>query len=234
MADAHTTTEILGIDLSPTWHDAFRPNLRLEVDDCCSYWTYHDEGRDSFDLVHIRCLYGSVRDWPRLYQQALDHLKPGVGYIEQAEISLVPHFCSVGGHEDSVFMQWHDFWRVCSDKMGKSWFVADDMARMIYDTGFEDVCERRFLLPLFDESCENDATESDDMCNSSARRREITRWFKQFWDTGMEGWVLATSTRYMGVCCDLFPGVWTGFLLTAFASGLRTKRENSSKRRGMH
>jgi hypothetical protein len=77
-------------------------------------------------------------------------------------------------------------------------FVADDMARLMYDAGFEDVCETRFLLPLFGG---NDGTEDDDTarCNST-RRREITRWFKQFWETGMEGWILATSTRYMGVC----------------------------------
>lgn len=217
MADAHPTAEILGIDLSPTWQDPLRPNLHLEVDDCCSNWTYADEGRDPFDFVHIRCLYGSIHDWPRLYQQALEHLQPGAGYIEQAEISLVPQFCSLGSHEDSVFVEWYEFWRECDRKMGKSWFVADDMARLIYDAGFEDVCEKRFLLPLFggndndhdrnDYDDHDDATE-DNMCNSSTRRREITRWFKQFWETGMEGWILATSTRYMGVCLSpnlLFP-----------------------------
>lgn len=203
MADAHPSAEILGIDLSPIWNDPYRPNLHLEVDDCCSNWTYTDEGRDPFDLVHIRCLYGSIHDWPSLYRQALEHLKPGTGYIEQAEISLVPRFCSLGHHADSVFVQWYEFWRECGERTGKSWFVADDMARLIYDAGFEDVCETRFLLPLFGGNDDDSTSTEDDNRYSSARRREITRWFKQFWETGMEGWILATSTRYMGVCSSL-------------------------------
>jgi hypothetical protein len=88
IADAYPEAEILGelssvlqeivtdsavaTDLSPTWEDAVRPNLRLEVDDCCSKWTYLDEGREPFDLIHIRCLFGSVADWPALYKQSFE------------------------------------------------------------------------------------------------------------------------------------------------------------------
>ncbi|KAH8692364.1 S-adenosyl-L-methionine-dependent methyltransferase [Talaromyces proteolyticus] len=209
MADALPNSQILGIDLSPTWHDAVRPNLQLEVDDCCSNWTYADEGRDPFDFIHIRCLYGSIHDWHSLYRQAFDHLNPG-GYIEQAELSLIPHFRAPGTHSDSVFERWYEFWKECSEKTGKSWLVADRMGQEIYDVGFEDVCEARYMLPLFNHddvsmglcSCQEPEMDGDRISGLVSRLREIRKWFQQFWQAGMEGWILAISTRYMGWTAD--------------------------------
>ncbi|OKL58611.1 hypothetical protein UA08_06175 [Talaromyces atroroseus] len=241
MADAHPTAQILGTDLSPTWHDddIIRPNLSLEVDDCCSHWTYLDEGRNLFDLIHIRCLYGSIKDWKRLYQQAFDHLKPGKGYIEQAELSLVPHFNYTAGKPttgittgidylerqdgglpdpDSVFLAWYKFWKECSEKTGKTWLVADNMAGWIYEIGFENVREVRYMLPLFGFSASSPSSSSAATSEyaenlnpvvgggypdySVSQLGDIKKWFQQFWETGMEGWVLAISTRYMGWTVD--------------------------------
>lgn len=250
MSDAHPTTQILGTDLSPTWHDdIIRPNLSLEVDDCCSNWTYLDEGRDLFDLVHIRCLYGSIKDWKRLYQQTFDHLEPGRGYIEQAELSLIPHFyytvpptaitttkaatmaadgiatAAEAGVEErrkdyhgfdessnSVFAAWYNFWKECSEKTGKTWLIADSMADLIYEVGFENVREVRYILPLVDSpAAASEFEEEENLIMGGgypdypiSRLRDIKKWFRQFWETGMEGWVLAVSTRYMGVCFSLF------------------------------
>lgn len=232
MSDAHPTSQILGTDLSPVWHsDALlRPNLSFEVDDCCSNWTYRDEGREPFDLIHIRGLYGSIKDWRRLYQQAFENLDPGRGWIEQVEISLVPNLlytsgdedgdqffgpadssCSVSDREGSIFHTWCQFWQESSRRTGKTWFVADQMATLIYEAGFENVHQRRFILPLFDCSDESDTKILVDICGGSldypvARLTEVARWFREFWDTGMEGWVLAVSTRYMGVCLS---SCWT-------------------------
>lgn len=235
ISDAHPKAQILGSDLSPLWHSDFtiRPNLTFEVDDCCSNWTYLDEGSELFDLIHIRCLYGSVKDWRRLYQQAFEHLEPGRGWIEQVEVSFVPRFWYTQGegggafcrleeehmgwdsttvHLDkwdsstSIFVTWYNFWKECSQRTGKTWFVADQMASLIYEAGFENVCQMRYMLPLFDCSEEiAPTTNASSICGGYsdypvARLAEIARWFRQFWETGMEGWVLAVSTRYMGVC----------------------------------
>ncbi|KKA20427.1 hypothetical protein T310_5546 [Rasamsonia emersonii CBS 393.64] len=188
-ADAYPDAEILGTDLSPIWEDAVRPNLRLEVDDCCSKWTYLDEGRQPFDLIHVRCLFGSVEDWPTFYEQSFDHLRPG-GYIEQAEMSLVPHSLS-GEYSSSlsIFHQWYQFWKQCGVKTGKSWHIADTMQQAMREAGFEDVREVRFKWPI--------GTWASD-----ARLREIGRWYREFWEVGMEGWIMALSTRYMGWTAD--------------------------------
>ncbi|EED12671.1 conserved hypothetical protein [Talaromyces stipitatus ATCC 10500] len=237
IADANPAAQVLGTDLSPIWHDdaTIRPNLTFEVDDCCSNWTYLDEGRELFDLVHIRCLYGSIKDWRKLYQQAFDHLEPGKGYIEQVELSLIPRFwytntadegagndyCSLDlestSHTEelnSIFATWYKFWQECSRQTGKTWFVADQMAGLIYETGFDNVREIRYILPLFDclEGMTSITTEGTTSIGEELmggysdypvpRLQEIARWFRQFWETGMEGWVLAVSTRYMGWTAD--------------------------------
>lgn len=242
MSDAHPEAQILATDLSPLWQSEFtiRPNLTFEVDDCCSNWTYLDEGRELFDLVHIRCLYGSIKDWRKLYLQAFEHLTPGSGWIEQVEISLLPRFCYTqddigaesyqlgsygnGNDWDSnaislgdtcgnnwVFTTWYKFWQECSQRTGKTWFVADQMADLIYEAGFENVRQTRYMLPLFDieANIPISTTTSSGICedllggysdNPVPRLAEIARWFRHFWETGMEGWILAVSTRYMGVC----------------------------------
>lgn len=55
-----------GTDLSPTQATTAPPNIRFEIDDCCSEWVYQE---DTFDFVHMRSLSGCVSDWPALYQQ---------------------------------------------------------------------------------------------------------------------------------------------------------------------
>jgi hypothetical protein len=45
------------------------PNVRFEVDDFESEWTF---GRDKLDFVFARLLLTSVSDYPRLYKQAFE------------------------------------------------------------------------------------------------------------------------------------------------------------------
>ena len=42
------------------------PNCRFELDDAKLEWTY---AADRFDFVHLRCLFGSIKDWPALYRE---------------------------------------------------------------------------------------------------------------------------------------------------------------------
>lgn len=71
-ADQYPEAEIIGTDLSPVWENNVQPNLRFEVDDCCSEWAYPPETRERFDLIHMRCMYGCVSDWPTLYKECYE------------------------------------------------------------------------------------------------------------------------------------------------------------------
>ncbi|KAM3078495.1 hypothetical protein ACMFMG_006371 [Clarireedia jacksonii] len=86
-ADLYANASVLGTDLSPIQPEMVPPNCRFEIDDMTEEWTYP---LSHFDFIHIRSLFGSVPDWPKVYEQAFKHLKPG-GFIEQIEPSLYLH-----------------------------------------------------------------------------------------------------------------------------------------------
>lgn len=66
-ADEYPSTTVIGTDLSPIQPSWVPPNLKFEVDDAQLDWTYAEA---DFDFVHIRCLMGSIENWPRLFRQA--------------------------------------------------------------------------------------------------------------------------------------------------------------------
>lgn len=69
-------TDIAYFDLPPS----LPPNLEIEIDDIEQDWPYSEP----FDFIHIRAMSGAISDWPRLYRQCWNHLRPG-GWIEVAD-----------------------------------------------------------------------------------------------------------------------------------------------------
>lgn len=53
--------------LSNAYIPRIPPNVQFELDDAESEWTF---GPDHFDFIHIRCMFGAISDWPRLFAQA--------------------------------------------------------------------------------------------------------------------------------------------------------------------
>ena len=75
-ADLFPSATVTGTDLSPIQPSWVPPNVQFEVDDCTDEWLY---GKDTFDFVHIRGLYGCVSDWDHFYKQAfkyVTHINP--------------------------------------------------------------------------------------------------------------------------------------------------------------
>lgn len=64
---------LLGTDLSPTQTPAPPPNLRFEIDDFTSTWTYPE---NSFDYIHMRYLFGCIPDQLALYKEAFKYCPP--------------------------------------------------------------------------------------------------------------------------------------------------------------
>lgn len=54
---------------SPLTPDRMPPNCYFEVDDCELDWQYK---KGSFDFIHTRDCYLSIRNWPRLIGQAYE------------------------------------------------------------------------------------------------------------------------------------------------------------------
>jgi hypothetical protein len=78
-----TKGTVTATDLSPiqpTWYASITditsaatnpsrvpPNVKFEIDDAESPWTWDD---DFFDLVHMRTMTGCIRDFDKLFEQA--------------------------------------------------------------------------------------------------------------------------------------------------------------------
>jgi SAM-dependent methyltransferase len=180
-ADMHPSAEVVGVDLSPIQPTWVAPNCRFVIDDCECEWAYPT---DYFDFVYIRCLYGSVSDWPALYRQIYKHTKPG-GFIEQMEMSV--KFTSDDGAADSddVMAEWSQIFIDAGERIGKSFKIADQAAFLIRDAGFVDVVERWFKVPV-------------GPWPKDKRLREIGRQNYHFCNEGLEGWALYLLTRIMG------------------------------------
>ncbi|KAI9806983.1 MAG: hypothetical protein M1833_002641 [Piccolia ochrophora] len=77
MGDKYPSAQILGNDLSPEQPTIVPPNVKFEVDDIESEWTYPTP----FDYIHVRYLATAIADWPTLVKRCFQNVAPG-GWVE--------------------------------------------------------------------------------------------------------------------------------------------------------
>ncbi|KXL43341.1 hypothetical protein M433DRAFT_158794 [Acidomyces richmondensis BFW] len=182
MADLFPSAHVIGTDLSPVAPGMQPDNVTFEVDDATAEWVQYPP--DHFDFVHVRGLFGSIADWPHLYQQAYVHLRPG-GYIEQLEWSVHNRSPDSTLSPSSVLAKWSQIAVQIGTLTGKTFEIAENMAGLIREAGFVDVVEKRYRWPIGPWS-------------SDPRLKELGRWNLLNWEEGMEGWILANYTRVLG------------------------------------
>jgi hypothetical protein len=170
------------VDLSPIQPTNIPPNVRFEVDDMAQTWTYP---KNCFDFIHVRGLYGSIRDWPAFYKEAYDALQPG-GWIEQAEMSVVPLSDDGSVTEGHIFHLWGKLSLEAGERFGKSLTIHKDAKGLIENAGFEQVTEKVFKLPIGGWS-------------NDPKLKTLGRWNQLHWECGIEAWCIALLTRVMGV-----------------------------------
>lgn len=79
-ADEYPQAEVIGSDLSPIQSAWVPPNVKFEIDDATLPWSWED---NSFDFIHVRYLFGAIRDWSALFKQAYRCCAPG-GWVQHA------------------------------------------------------------------------------------------------------------------------------------------------------
>ncbi|BCS17505.1 class I SAM-dependent methyltransferase [Aspergillus puulaauensis] len=179
-ADLFPSATVVGTDLSPIQPSWVPPNVQFEVDDCCDEWLY---GKDAFDFIHIRGLYGCVSDWDRFYQQALNALKPGA-WIEQAEQGVVPK-SDDGTTDGTALQEWGDVSVKAGDEFGKTLCALDTSRDGMIKAGFVDVVERRFKVPIGGWA-------------SDKRLKQLGLYNRLQWEEGVEGWCMFLLTAVLG------------------------------------
>jgi SAM-dependent methyltransferase len=146
-ADQHPETEVIGTDLSPVQPSFVPPNLTFEIDDCTERWTWAE---NSFDFVHIRYLFGAIKDWTELFSQAYRVTKPG-GWIQSCEAEPLIHSDDGTVLPDSCFATlWADLYTEGGAKMGSTFRVLTEglQRKGLEEAGFVDLQEANFKLPI--------------------------------------------------------------------------------------
>ena len=137
IADQYPSASVVGTDLSPVQPTMVPPNLKFEIDDFEQEWTFQ---KDSFDFIHWRLLLASVSDYPKLFRQAFQHMKPG-GYMEIHEVD--PGQCCDDGTvtEDSSSVRWSQLFYEGCKKAGRPIPPIGSYKVMMESAGFVDIKE---------------------------------------------------------------------------------------------
>ena len=143
-ADAHPSAEVIGTDLSPIQPRWVPPNLRFEVDDAESDWTYTSK----FDFIHLRTLGGSIGDVPKLLRQAFDHLNPG-GWIEWQEVDMTAKCDDNTIPAESYVLKYCDYVNLSAKKFGKEMNLGPILKSSMERAGFENVKHETFKVKDF-------------------------------------------------------------------------------------
>lgn len=143
MAEKFPSAEVIGTDIAPVQPNWMPPNCYFEVDDCELDWQYK---KGSFDFIHTRDCYLSIRNWPRLIGQAYDHLKPG-GWLELSCVWPVPQSDDDTLDKDSGYVELCQTFMDIGEAIGADADVPRRYKRYMLEQGFEDVEEIVFKVP---------------------------------------------------------------------------------------
>lgn len=184
MADRHDGRgRVEGWDLNMTQPETIPPNVSFHRRDFEDPW--RDVEPNSFDLIHMRLLNGSVENWPRLYSQVFRHLKPGSGYLEQVEIDWRPQ-CDGDPRAlaDSKLMEWSQKVHRGFTRAGRKLEMDPNTQAILEDIGFT-VEHRKITIAL------NPWPELE-------QRKEMARWFNLGLTQGLEAMTFAPVIHWLG------------------------------------
>ncbi|MCJ1361934.1 hypothetical protein MMC16_001035 [Acarospora aff. strigata] len=143
IGDMYPSAEVLGNDLSPIQPRMVPPNVRFEVDDVESDWTFNT----AFDFIHCRNMAVSIADWPRLVGQAYKHTAPG-GWAEFQDFDY--RYYSDDGTllPSSAVGKWDVQVLEGAYKIGRDPSPGPKLESWIRDAGFQDVKHEVYKLPI--------------------------------------------------------------------------------------
>ncbi|KAJ3461432.1 hypothetical protein MRS44_009985 [Fusarium solani] len=141
--DEHPSATVVGNDLSPIQPDWVPPNVKFVVDDVEMDWVEPVQ----YDYIHCRYMAGSIKDWPKLFKQAYANLKPG-GWIEFQESANTLYSEDGSLAPENPMVQMMDNLILACDKIGRTMDPAPSFRRWAKETGFTELQEKRFKLPI--------------------------------------------------------------------------------------
>ncbi|CAG7558059.1 unnamed protein product [Fusarium equiseti] len=145
-ADEYPEAEVIGSDLSPIQPTWVPPNVKFEIDDATLRWTWDN---NTFDFIHIRYLFGAIKDWTSLFKEAYRCCAKD-GWIQSAEADV--HIRSDDGTTDDldVLKLWAKLFTEGGKLLGNSFFVQEDdlQEKGIHEAGFTDIKSIEYKFPI--------------------------------------------------------------------------------------
>ncbi|KAK3943705.1 hypothetical protein QBC46DRAFT_361711 [Diplogelasinospora grovesii] len=140
MADKFPRGTVRGVDLSLIQPLFIPINLRFDQMDVEGPWQGMEP--DSWDLIHMRALNGSISNWPRLYSEIFRHCRPHYGHIEQVEIDWMPRSDDGSLPNNAVVRQWATQLYDAMDQFDRPMRVDSGLTRRrLAEAGFTDIRE---------------------------------------------------------------------------------------------
>ncbi|KAH6963278.1 S-adenosyl-L-methionine-dependent methyltransferase [Fusarium avenaceum] len=145
-ADRYPNAEIIGTDLSPCQPEWVPPNVRFEIDDAVLGWTWEP---NEFDFIHIRYIFGAIKDWTALFREAYRCCAPG-GWVQSAEAD-VEFRCDDGTIDKEPNLKvYKKLFEEGGKILGNPFFVYDQQVKGFEDAGFEDIETVDYKIPVGD------------------------------------------------------------------------------------
>ncbi|OAA40361.1 Methyltransferase type 11 [Metarhizium rileyi] len=208
VADAYPSCEVIGTDISPIQPLWVPQNLVFEIEDAQLEWTFDPS---TFDFIHMRALYGSIGDWPRLYRQAYKALKPG-GWLENFEftITLQSDLPEVRDDPDHIFKRWGTVFMEAGDRTGKTLRIGlhGRMERYMREAGFERTTQKYYQVPVGGWSTDRNY-------------KQIGLYNLTFMESSLEGFALYLLKEVMG---------WDYARVQVFLAEMRSALRNTKSR----
>ncbi|KAI1328662.1 S-adenosyl-L-methionine-dependent methyltransferase [Xylariaceae sp. FL0255] len=145
MAARYPQANILGIDISRIQKtNAVPPNVQFHIDNVENPWPCEP---DSLDFIHIRGLAGGVTDWPKLFEQAYEKLKPG-GLLEWTEISIQIFDFDGNFGDTELNLKYIGLWREMNKRNNIEFSPSPYGPGWLLEVGFESISQRTEILPF--------------------------------------------------------------------------------------
>ncbi|KAI9727379.1 MAG: hypothetical protein M1834_008450 [Cirrosporium novae-zelandiae] len=143
LADMYPSASIIGIDIAPVQPQWIPPNCEFEIFDAEDEWVFSN---GSFDYIHARDLYHSIRDWPHLVKQSYEHLNPG-GHLELACVLPVPACDDNNLPANCAYIEVCEAFQEIGEKINAEPNAPLHYREYMSETGFSNVKEVIFKIP---------------------------------------------------------------------------------------
>ena len=177
-AEQNPTTEVLGIDLSPTQPHQIPSNCQFQIDDANDPWTYTHQ----FDYIHVREMQMAIEE-RRLFRQAFGHLEPG-GWFE-IHGQAIPMLCDDSTLKGTALEKWSEQMLQIGRTIQRPFDNPYRYKQWMEEAGFINVRETRLPLPI-------------NGWPKDKRLKQVGKWEMANFSSGLEGFSLKLFREVLG------------------------------------